>query len=64
MINPYAAVLTVIIMILINAPSVLAQNQNETNETGIGMNQTVSGRISGFGGDLGFGPKVVDEPPN
>jgi hypothetical protein len=64
MINPYAAVLTVIIMTLINAPSVLAQNQNETNETGIGMNQTVSGRISGFGGDLGFGPKVVDEPPN
>jgi hypothetical protein len=64
MINPYAAVLTVIIMTLINAPSVLAQNQNETNETGIGMNQSVSGRISGFGGDLGFGPKVVDEPPN
>jgi hypothetical protein len=64
MINPYAAVLTVIIMTLINAPSVLAQSQNETNETGIGMNQSVSGRISGFGGDLGFGPKVVDEPPN
>jgi hypothetical protein len=64
MINPYAVVLTVIIMTLINAPSVLAQNQNETNETGIGMNQSVSGRISGFGGDLGFGPKVVDEPPN
>ena len=64
MINPYAAILTVIIMTLINAPSVLAQNQNETNETGIGMNQGVSGRISGFGGDLGFGPKVVDEPPN
>jgi hypothetical protein len=64
MINPYAAVLTVIIMTLINAPSVLAQNQNETNETGIGMNQSISGRISGFGGDLGFGPKVVDEPPN
>jgi hypothetical protein len=64
MINPYAAILTVIIMTLINAPSVLAQSQNETNETGIGMNQSVSGRISGFGGDLGFGPKVVDEPPN
>ena len=64
MINQYAAVLTVIIMTLINAPSVLAQSQNETNETGIGMNQSVSGRISGFGEDLGFGPKVVDEPPN
>jgi hypothetical protein len=64
MINPYAAVLTVIIMTLINAPSVLAQSQNETNETGIGENQSISGRISGFGGDLGFGPRVVDEPPN
>lgn len=64
MINPYAAVLTVIIMTLINAPSVLVQSQNETNETGIGENQSISGRISGFGGDLGFGPRVVDEPPN
>jgi hypothetical protein len=64
MINPYAAVLTVIIMTLINAPSVLTQSQNETNETGIGENQSISGRISGFGGDLGFGPRVVDEPPN
>jgi hypothetical protein len=64
MINPYAAVLTVIIMTLINAPSVLAQSQNETNETGIGENQSISGRISGFGGDLDFGPRVVDEPPN
>jgi len=64
MINPYAAILTVIIMTLINAPSVLAQSQNETNETGIGENQSISGRISGFGGDLGFGPRVVDEPPN
>jgi hypothetical protein len=63
MINPYAAVLTVIIMTLINASSVLAQSQNETNETGIGENQSISGRISGFGGDLGFGPRVVDEPP-
>jgi hypothetical protein len=64
MINPYAAILTVIIMTLINASSVLAQSQNETNETGIGENQSISGRISGFGGDLSFGPRVVDEPPN
>jgi hypothetical protein len=63
MINPYAAVLTVIIMTLISAPNVLAQSQNETNETGIGENQSISGRISGFGGDLGFGSRVVDEPP-
>ena len=54
MINPYAAILTVIIMTLINASSVLAQSQNETNETGIGENQSISGRISGFGGDLEF----------
>jgi hypothetical protein len=46
MINPYAAILTVIIMTLINASSVLAQSQNETNETGIGENQNTSGRIA------------------
>jgi hypothetical protein len=54
--------LITIIMALLNTNSVIAQSQNETNETGIGENQSVSGRISGFGGDLGFGPRVVDDP--
>jgi hypothetical protein len=54
--------LIAIIMALLNTNSVIAQSQNETNETGIGENQSVSGRISGFGGDLGFGPRVVDDP--
>ena len=58
----YAAVLIAIIMALVNTISVTAQSQNETNETDIGENQSVSGRISGFGGDLGFGPRVVDDP--
>jgi hypothetical protein len=54
--------LIAIIMVLLNTNSVIAQSQNETNETDIGENQSVSGRISGFGGDLGFGPRVVDDP--
>jgi hypothetical protein len=52
----------VIIVALVNTSNVIAQSQNETNETDIGENQSVSGRISGFGGDLDFGPKVVDDP--
>ena len=48
---------------LINAINVMAQSQNITNETGIGQNQSISGRISGFGGELGFGPRIVDELP-
>jgi hypothetical protein len=63
MIGQYAAVITAIILALANAISV-AQSQNETNKTGIGENQSVSGRIPGFGEDLDFGPRVVDEPPN
>jgi hypothetical protein len=51
-----------IIMALLNTNSVIVQSQNETNERDIGENQSVSGRISGFGGDLGFGPRVVDDP--
>jgi hypothetical protein len=50
-------------MNLVNTINVMAQSQNITNETGIGQNQSISGRISGFGGDLGFGPRIVDEPP-
>jgi hypothetical protein len=50
-------------MTLVNTINAIAQDQNITNETDIGENQSVSGRISGFGGDLGFGPRVVDEPP-
>lgn len=64
MISQSVAVLTVIIITIINVPSAIAQSQNETNEADIGENQSISGRISGFGGDLGFGPRVVDEPPN
>ena len=56
-------IVIVFAMILVNTINVMAQSQNLTNETGIGENQSVSGRISGFGGDLGFGPKVVDELP-
>jgi hypothetical protein len=65
MIGQYVAMLIVIfvVMILVNTINVTAQSQNVTNETGIGENQSISGRISGFGGDLGFGPRVVDEPP-
>ena len=47
--RPYAVVL-------------IAKSQNQTNETDIRENQTVSGRISGFGGDINFGPRVVDDP--
>jgi len=65
MIGQYVAMLIVIfvVMILVNTINVTAQSQNVNNETGIGENQSISGRISGFGGDLGFGPRVVDEPP-
>jgi hypothetical protein len=64
MIGQYAAalVLILIVMTLVNTINAIAQGQNITNETDIGENQSVSGRISGFGGDLGFGPRVVDEP--
>jgi hypothetical protein len=66
MIGQYAAalvlILILIVMTLVNTINAIAQGQNITNETDIGENQSVSGRISGFGGDLGFGPRVVDEP--
>ncbi|MGA7603104.1 MAG: hypothetical protein WCE33_08475 [Nitrososphaeraceae archaeon] len=62
MIGQFTAVLIAIIIALVNAISVIAQSQNDANETDIGENQSVSGRISGFGGDLGFGPSIVDDP--
>jgi hypothetical protein len=62
MIGQYAAVIAAIIMALVITINVVAQSQNETNETEIGENQSISGRILGFG-DPGFGPNVVDEPP-
>jgi hypothetical protein len=62
MIGQFTAVLIAIIIALVNAISVIAQSQNDANETDIGENQSVSGRISAFGGDLGFGPRVVDDP--
>jgi hypothetical protein len=64
MIAQYAAVIAAIILALANTISVIAQSQNVSNETSIGENQSISGRISGFGGGLDFGPRVVDEPPN
>jgi len=63
MIAQYAAVIAAIILALANTIAVIAQSQNVSNETGIGENQSISGRISGFGGGLDFGPRVVDEPP-
>ena len=65
MISQYAAMLifSIFAMTLVNTINVMAQSQNITNETGIGQNKSISGRISGFGGDLGFGPRIVDEPP-
>jgi hypothetical protein len=62
MIGQYATMLIAIIMALVSSISVIAQSQNETNETDIGENQSVSGRIAGFGGEFGFGPRVVDDP--
>ena len=62
MIGQFTAVLIAIIIALVNTISVIAQSQNETNEMDIGENQSVSGRISGSGGDLSFGPRVVDDP--
>ncbi|MGC2386337.1 MAG: hypothetical protein WA460_04600 [Nitrososphaeraceae archaeon] len=62
MIGQFTSVPIAIIIALVNAISVIAQSQNDANETDIGENQSVSGRISGFGGDLGFGPSVVDDP--
>jgi hypothetical protein len=62
MIGQFTAVLIAIIIALVNTINVIAQSQNETNETDIGENQSISGRISGVGGDFGFGPRVVDNP--
>ena len=62
MIGQFTAVPIAIIIALVNPIGVIAQSQNETNGMDIGENQSVSGRISGFGGDLGFGPRVVDDP--
>ena len=51
MIGQYAAalVLILIVMTLVNTINAIAQDQNINNETDIGENQSVSGRISGFG---------------
>ena len=62
MIGQFTAIIIAIIIVLVNTISIIPQSQNETNEMDIGENQSVSGRISGFGGDLGFGPRVVDDP--
>ena len=61
MISQYAAVSIVIIMALSNSISVIAQSQNETNETDIGVNQNVSGNVSGFGITRSYGPRAVED---
>jgi hypothetical protein len=58
----YLAVLIAFIIALVNTSSVIAYSQNETNERDIGENQSISGTISGLGGDFNFGPRVVDDP--
>ena len=58
----YVAALIVIIMALVNTNSVIAQSQNETNETVIVENQSVSGNISAFGEVRSFDPRTVEDP--
>jgi hypothetical protein len=62
MIGQYAAVLIAIIMALVNTISVIAQSQNETNETIIVENQSVSGNTSAFGVVRSYDPRTVDDP--
>jgi hypothetical protein len=50
-----ALVVIVIIMALANIINVTAQSQNVTNATGIGENQSISGRISGIEEGFLFG---------
>ena len=60
MIGQYTAVFIAIIT-LANAISVIAQSQNETNETDIEGDQSVSGNISAFGVVRSFGHRTVDD---
>ena len=62
MIGQYVAVLIAIIMALVNAISVIAQSQNETNMTVTGENQSVSGNISAFGVVRSYSPRTIDDP--
>ena len=55
------AVLIAIIIALVNSISVIAQSQNETNETVIVENQSVSGNTSAFGEVRSFDPRTVDD---
>ena len=50
-----AIVLVAFIVVLTNTINVIAQNQNVTNMTVIGKDQSISGRISGLDEDLQFG---------
>jgi hypothetical protein len=50
-----AIVLIAFTMVLTNTINVIAQNQNVTNMTVIGKDQSISGRISGLDEDLQFG---------
>jgi hypothetical protein len=50
-----AIVLIAFIVVLTNTINVIAQNQNVTNMTVIGKDQSISGRISGLDKDLQFG---------
>jgi hypothetical protein len=51
--------LIAIIMALVNSISAIARSQNETNETDIGGDQSVSGNISAY---RSFGPRVANGP--
>jgi hypothetical protein len=57
MLGQYEVMLIVIIIImaLTNTSNVIAQSRNVTNETEIGKNQSISGRISGLAEDFQFG---------
>jgi hypothetical protein len=58
----YLAVPIAFIIALVKIYSVIAYSQNDANETDVGENQSISGTILGFGGDFGFGSRVVDDP--
>ena len=62
MVGHYAFMIITIALTLLVSFIVMSQSQNETKGTDIGENQSISGQISGFGGDLDFGPRVVDDP--
>jgi hypothetical protein len=57
MLGQCGAMLIIIITVigLANTDAIIAQGQNITNQTEIGEDQSISGRISGLDEDLQFG---------